>query len=65
APAPARTEAPNAPAAPAPEQAAAPKPAPENPGMLARIGSYAPSPSRIVGAVSGGVSKIASYIPGL
>lgn len=65
APAQARADGPNAPAAPAPEQAAAAKPAPENQGVLARIGSYAPSPSRIVGAVSGGVSKIASYIPGL
>ena len=41
------------------------KPAQDNPGVLARIGAYAPSPSRIAGAVSEGVSKIASYIPGL
>jgi len=38
---------------------------PNEEGVLARIGSYAPSPTRIVGAVSDGVSKIARYIPGL
>lgn len=44
------------------EPAAKPKP---DSGILARIGSYAPSPSKIAGAVSDGVSKLASYIPGL
>lgn len=34
-------------------------------GILARIGSYAPSPRKIAGAVSDGVSKLVSYIPGL
>ena len=46
-----------------PAPAVEPKPAEE--GFLARIGSYAPSPKKIAGAVSDGVSKIASYIPGL
>ena len=45
-----------------PQPAIEPKPAEE--GILARIGSYAPSPKKIAGAVSDGVSKIASYIPG-
>lgn len=54
--------------APKPQDSAPPsaietKPAEE--GLLARIGSYAPSPKKIAGAVSDGVSKIASYIPGL
>lgn len=50
-----------------PQQTAAqpPKAKPEDEGVLARIGSYAPSPTRIVGAVSDGVSKLARYIPGL
>lgn len=38
---------------------------PKDEGVLARLGSYAPSPSRIAGALSDGVSKLASYIPGL
>lgn len=47
----------------APPAAVETKPAEE--GFFARIGSYAPSPKKIAGAVSDGVSKIASYIPGL
>lgn len=53
---------PGAPQPPAPQPAQA-KPGDE--GVLARLGSYAPSPTRIVGAVSDGVSKLARYIPGL
>lgn len=34
-------------------------------GFFSRIASYAPSPRKIVGAVGDGVSKLASYIPGL
>jgi hypothetical protein len=54
--------------APKPQDAAQPSPVetkPADEGFLARIGSYAPSPKKIAGAVSEGVSKIASYIPGL
>ncbi|MFN3891078.1 MAG: hypothetical protein ACK4MV_11825 [Beijerinckiaceae bacterium] len=50
---------------PAPAAGVAPKENTKDEGVLARIGSYAPSPSRIAGAVSDGVSKLASYIPGL
>ena len=38
---------------------------PEAAGVLERIGSYARSPTRIANAVTDGVSKLASYIPGL
>ena len=49
-----------------PRETLAPKTVkPEDEGVLSRIGSYAPSPKRIASAVSDGVSKLASYIPGL
>ncbi len=50
----------------APERISEPKAEPKaDGGMLARIGSYAPSPRKIAGAVSDGVAKLASFIPGL
>jgi hypothetical protein len=44
---------------------AARKPVAEDESVLARIGSYAPSPRRIANAVTDSVTKLASYIPGL
>lgn len=48
-----------------PSAPAEPHVIPKEEGVMARIASYAPSPARIAGAVSDGVSKLASYIPGL
>lgn len=63
----ARQSVAQAPAGPPMQIAQGEQPAkkPEDPGILERIGSYAPSPARIANAVSDGVSKLASYIPGL
>jgi hypothetical protein len=38
---------------------------PKEEGVIARIAAYTPSPARIAGAINDGVSKLASFIPGL
>ena len=60
-----RTPAGSPPQPGAADAPAAAKPAPEEESVLARIGSYAPSPRRIANAVTDSVTKLASYIPGL